>query len=96
MRPEVVLFGEMLPAAAVERLERALRSCFDAVFSVGTSSLFPYVAAPVLLARSWGGRSVEVNPGDTAVSDVVDVRLRCGAAVALGALADSLERAGIR
>lgn len=96
VRPEVVLFGEMLPAAAVERLERALRSCFDAVFSVGTSSLFPYVAAPVLLARSWGGRSVEVNPGDTAVSDVVDVRLRCGAAVALGALADSLERAGIR
>lgn len=96
VRPEVVLFGEMLPAAAVGRLEEALRRGFDAVFSVGTTSLFPYVAAPVLLARSWGGTSVEVNPGETAVSDVVDLRLRCGAAAALGALAASWSGAGIR
>lgn len=96
VRPEVVLFGEMLPAAAVARLEAALRRGFDAVFSVGTTSVFPYVAAPVLLARSWGGRAVEVNPGETAVSDVVDVRLRCGAAAALGALADSSRESGIR
>lgn len=96
VRPEVVLFGEMLPAAAVERLEDALRRGFDAVFSVGTTSVFPYVAAPVLLARSWGAKAVEVNPGDTAVSDVVDVRLRCGAAAALGAVAALLDGPGIR
>ena len=96
VRPEVVLFGERLPAAAVGRLEAALRRGFDAVFSVGTTSVFPYVAAPVLLARSWGGRAVEVNPGETAVSGVADVRLRCGAAAALGAVAAAIDRAGIR
>ena len=96
VRPEVVLFGEMLPSAAVDRLEDALRRGFDAVFSVGTTSLFPYVAAPVLLARSRGGRTAEVNPAETTVSDVVDVRLRCGAAAALGAVAASIDRTGIR
>ena len=86
VRPAVVLFGEMLPPSAVSRLEEELRLGFDAVFSIGTTSVFPYVAAPVLLARSRGGRTVEVNPGDTEVSHAVDVRLRCGAADAMAAV----------
>ena len=92
VRPSVVLFGEVLPAAAVARLERELRRGFDAVVSIGTTSVFPYVAAPVLMARSWGAGSVEVNPGDTAVSGVVDVRLRCGAAAAMEALLAALRQ----
>lgn len=92
VRPAVVLFGEMLPHPAVARLEEELRRGFDAVVSVGTTSVFPYVAAPVLMARGWGAGSIEVNPGDTEVSDVVDVRIRCGAAVALEAVLASLRR----
>ncbi len=95
-RPAVVLFGERLPAAAVSRLERELARGFEAVFSVGTTSVFPYVAAPVLMARSWGAASVEVNPGETAVSDAVDVRLRTGAAAAMEAVLAALQHGDIR
>ena len=72
------------------RLEDELRRGFDAVFSIGTTSVFPYIAAPVLMARSWGAGTVEVNPGDTEVSDAVDVRLRCGAAAAMEAILAAL------
>jgi len=95
VRPAVVLFGEMLPAEAVARLERELARGFDAVFSIGTTSVFPYVAAPVLMARAWGSGTVEVNPDETEVSGVVDVRLRCGAAAAMDALVSAANRAPV-
>lgn len=96
VRPAVVLFGEMLPRAALERLDEELRTGFDAVFSIGTTSVFPYIAAPVLMARSRGAATVEVNPGDTEVSDVVDVRLRCGAAAAMDAILADASRGILR
>ena len=96
VRPAVVLFGELLPHAAVKGLEEELRRGFDAVFSIGTTSVFPYVAAPVLMARGRGAGTVEVNPGETAVSHAVDVRLRCGAAEAMKAVVAAMNGAGIR
>lgn len=95
VRPAVVLFGEMLPLDAVARLEEELRRGFDAVFSVGTTSVFPYIAAPVRMARAWGAGSVEVNPCETEVSGAVDVRLRCGAAAAMEAVFAALQQKGI-
>ncbi|MCS6797371.1 MAG: NAD-dependent protein deacylase [Myxococcota bacterium] len=86
VRPEVVLFGEMLPPAAVERLERELARGFDVVFSIGTSSLFPYIAAPVVAARAAGRPAIEINPEPTAVSAYVSERLRARAAPALEAI----------
>ena len=80
----------------MSRLDEELRRGFDAVVSIGTTSVFPYVAAPVLMARSWGAGTVEVNPGDTRVSDVVDVRLRCGAAAAMEAVLAALRSPDIR
>jgi NAD-dependent deacetylase len=85
-RPDVVLFEEMLPADAVVALRRAMSRPFDVVFSVGTTSVFPYIAAPVIHQARSGGLAVEVNPGDTAVSDVVSVRIRGRAADALPGL----------
>jgi NAD-dependent deacetylase len=83
VRPDVVLFEEMLPRGAVARLERELARGFDFVASVGTSSLFPYIAQPVLLARAMGTPTLEINPGKTPVSEHVDFRLVMGAASAL-------------
>jgi NAD-dependent deacetylase len=93
VRPEVVLFGEMLPHAALEVLERELRSGFDLVVSIGTTSVFPYIAAPVVLARRAGRATVEINPGTTDVSHVVAHRIRNRAAVALDAIWRRLETA---
>jgi NAD-dependent deacetylase len=95
-RPAVVLFGEMLPREAVTRLQAELERGFDAVSSIGTTSVFPYIAAPVLMARSWGAGTVEVNPGQTEVSDEVDVRLRCGAAAAMAAILAVLGTGDVR
>jgi NAD-dependent deacetylase len=82
----VVLFNEMLPTSAVAALERELRRGFDLVVSIGTTSVFPYIAAPVELARRAGRDTVEINPGTTAVSHVVAHRVRTRAAVALEAI----------
>lgn len=83
MRPEVVLFGEALPTRALERLEAVLAEGVDVVLSVGTSSVFPYIAGPVVWAAQCGIPTVEINPGDTPVSALVDHRLRMCAAEAL-------------
>ncbi len=83
VRPRVVLFGEWLPQGAVEELQRQLEQGFDLIFSVGTSSLFPYIAQPVVQAEQLGGRSVEINPGETPVSDLAHLRVRMGAAEAM-------------
>jgi NAD-dependent deacetylase len=93
VRPEVVLFGEMLPEAAVAVFEREVRRGFDLVVSIGTTSVFPYIAAPVLLARRAGRDTVEINPGTTEVSHVVGHRIQSRAAVALDAIWRRLEAA---
>ena len=41
IRPDVVLFEEMLPAEAIASMQRELRRGFDAVVSIGTSGCFP-------------------------------------------------------
>lgn len=91
VRPEVVLFGEMLPPLAVDRLVAALDRGFDVVFSVGTTSVFPYIAGPVLRAARLGIPTVEINPGTSDVSDAVRFRIRAGARDALVALRARLE-----
>ena len=73
-RPDVVLFGEALPELAIERLESVLSQGMDAVVSIGTTSVFPYIAGPVLWAAREGIPRVEINPGDT--QPVGDHRLR--------------------
>lgn len=86
VRPEVVLFGERLPSEAVRLYERELRRGFDLVVSVGTTSVFPYIAAPVIEARQFGRPTVEINPGETEVSHLVTHRVQLGAAAALEAI----------
>lgn len=86
VRPEVVFFGEMLPEEKLSALERELRTGFDAYFSVGTSSVFPYIRQPMLAGRHLGRLTVEINPGLTDISGCVDIRLPMRAAVALDGL----------
>jgi len=84
LRPDVVLFGEMIPAPKSQRLYEELRQGFDVVFSIGTSSLFDYIAWPIHLANDTGKCSVEINPSETRVSSIVDIRIPLGASDALG------------
>lgn len=83
MRPDVVLFGEMLPEEALSRLHRELEIGFEAVFSIGTSSVFPYIQEPVVAASRFGVPTIEINPSETVLSQSVDYRLAMGAATAM-------------
>lgn len=83
LRPDVVLFGEMLPQDKVALLYEELETGFDLVFTIGTTSVFPYIAEPVRRARRGGIPTVEINPGRSEVSHGVDIRLPLRAAVAL-------------
>lgn len=90
VRPRVVLFDEVLPAAALSSLRAQLQRGFDLVVTVGTTAVFPYIAAPVHMAPQWGANTVEINPGTSAVSQAVDLRVRARAAPTFGALAAAL------
>ena len=91
VRPDVVLFEEMLPEAKLLRLREELAAGYDVVFSIGTTSVFAYIAAPVRLAEQFGALSVEINPDRSEVSDAVDVRWTCAAGEGLSALARAVE-----
>lgn len=92
LRPEVVLFGEALPEDRLDCFIEALQEGFDIVFSIGTSSVFPYITQPVVFAAGSGIPTVEINPSRTQLSDVVDYYLPLGAAVAM---TEILRRAGM-
>jgi NAD-dependent deacetylase len=83
VRPRVVLFGEMLPEAALESLYQQFQRGIDLVLSIGTTSVFPYIAGPVHQARRAGIPTIEINPGDSEVSAIVDHRLKQRAVIAM-------------
>lgn len=75
VRPDVVLFGEMLPEGAYERGASAASAC-DVFFTIGTSALvYPAAMLPEIARRS-GAFLVEVNPEETPLSSMCDVSLR--------------------
>jgi NAD-dependent deacetylase len=71
LRPDVVLFGEILPAGAFEHAAMKARSC-ELCFVVGTSALVYPAAALPEIAKAAGAYTVEVNPELTPLSDLCD------------------------
>lgn len=90
LRPKVVLFGEALPEDELDRFIEAFQEGFDIVFSIGTSSIFPYIVQPVVLAAASGIPTVEINPARTKLSDTVDYYLPLGAAEAMSEIVERL------
>lgn len=75
IRPSVVWFGETLPESALQASFESLSEC-DLFMSVGTSSVVYPAAGFIQIARDAGATTIEVNPDDTPVSDLVDIPLR--------------------
>jgi NAD-dependent deacetylase len=84
-RPGVVWFGEALPERAWDEACAAVAEC-DLVVVVGTSGLVQPAASLPRLARERGVRVVEVNPVESAVSDLAHEHLRMPAASGIPAL----------
>lgn len=71
LRPDVVLFGEMLPPGAFEFASARAMQC-DLCFVVGTSALVYPAAGLPEIAKSAGSYVCEVNPERTPLSDLCD------------------------
>lgn len=71
LRPDVVLFGEILPAGAFERAAMKAEKC-ELCLVIGTSALVYPAAGLPALARKAGAYLVEINPEPTPLSDICD------------------------
>jgi NAD-dependent deacetylase len=78
LRPDVVWFGELLPAGAFERAARAVRDA-ELLLVIGTSGVvFPAAG----LVSFHEGLSIEINPQISAVSSSCTFAIAAGAAEA--------------
>ncbi len=75
MRPDVVLFGEMLPAGVFARAADAARAA-EVCFVIGTSALVYPAASLPEAAKRGGAFLVEVNPEETPLTEYCDASLR--------------------
>jgi NAD-dependent deacetylase len=94
LRPDVVWFGEVLPADVMNRALQASRKC-DVFFSIGTSSLVYPAASIPHEALSAGATLIEINPETTPLSDQVHYVLRGPSGEVLPQLRQALEQRGL-
>ena len=85
LRPDVVWFGEALPAGAIEDAFDAACDC-DVFLSVGTSGLVQPAASLAFEALRYEATVVEVNPDDTPLTWRAGYALRGRAGEVLPAL----------
>jgi NAD-dependent deacetylase len=71
LRPDVVLFGEQLPAGAFELAAESAGTC-ELCFVAGTSAVVYPAAMLPEIARASGAYVVEINPERTPLSDLCD------------------------
>lgn len=95
LRPAVVWFGEVLPAAVLEDAVAWARGA-DLALVVGTSALVHPAASLPLLVLARGGTLVEVNPEPSALTSRASVTIRRTAGEALPLLLGTGELPGVR
>ena len=89
LKPDVVLFGEMLPMGAMERAAD-LAAAADLLLCVGSSlEVYPVAGLPAVTLRA-GGRVAIVTQGPTPLDDVAEVRLTGDVVAELEALVAAL------
>lgn len=88
LRPDVVWFGESLPAAALSRAFSAAARC-DLFFSIGTSAIVQPAASLPLEALEQNIPTVEVNPQATPLTRVMTYVLAGPSGEVLPALVDA-------
>jgi NAD-dependent deacetylase len=88
-RPDVVWFGESLPAHALERAWQLAQDA-DVLLSIGTSTLVQPAASLPLLALERGHYVIEINPDRTPLSDQANLTVSLTAGQALSALRAAL------
>ncbi len=87
LRPDVIWFGEDLPAGMLEAASDASCSC-EVFMTIGTSAVvYPAAGLPPLAAQS-GAKTIEVNPEPTPVTGMMTFSFRGAAGDILPQLVD--------
>lgn len=90
LKPDVVLFGEPLPAAALNRAQQEVRRCHD-LLVVGTAAEVEPAASLPRLAHRGGARIWEINPQPTLPTEL---RIQRPAQLALPELVERIRVRG--
>ncbi len=59
----------------MQRLSEEFQKGFDVIFSIGTTSVFPYIAQPFVNAYYAEIPTIEINPAQTSVSEYAKIRI---------------------
>lgn len=89
LRPDIVLFEEPLPEAALEEAWQLAQTC-DAMLIIGTSANVQPAASLPCLAQDHGALIIEINPHETLLTRIAAHSLRGAAADVLPALVAEL------
>ncbi|MDQ4077301.1 MAG: NAD-dependent deacylase [Chloroflexota bacterium] len=90
VRPDVVWFGEMLPATVLDEATEAALTC-DLMLVVGTSGIVQPAASLPLYAAEQGAHTIEVNPETTPLTPYLDLHLRGAAGTIVPRLVAGVE-----
>ncbi|GAA4111556.1 NAD-dependent deacetylase [Enteractinococcus coprophilus] len=72
IRPDIVMFGELLPQQAMDNALDAVRAA-DVAIVVGTSNIVQPAATLPLAASAAGAQVIEINPNQTPLSQDADL-----------------------
>lgn len=75
IRPDIVMFGEMLPQKPMDDALTAVRNA-DVALVVGTSNIVQPAATLPIAASAAGARVIEINPNRTPLSDEADLYIQ--------------------
>jgi NAD-dependent deacetylase len=90
VRPDVVWFGEFLPAALLDEARQSATQC-DLMLVVGTSGVVYPAAELPLLAQASGAAVIDVNPEAGPISELADLFLQGAGGVLLPQLVLALK-----
>jgi NAD-dependent deacetylase len=89
LKPNVVMFGELLPAAAIDRAFELARSAELLLVVGSTLEVYPVAGLPLETVGS-GGAVAIVNRGPTALDELAELRIEGTAGEILGRALDEL------
>lgn len=92
LRPDVVLFEELLDPVDLDRMGAFVDEGVDVALVVGTTAQFPYLLEPIWRIAAHGGHIVEVNPDPVLPRGIVTTTISREAALALPALLTEVGR----
>ena len=87
LKPNVILFGEQLPAQVMMAAEQAMRACDVMLVTRSSLEVFPVADLPAQ-ARAHGAKLIIVNREPTPLDSMADVVIHADVAAALPEIAD--------